>query len=180
MQLASLVKWIQGINNYLIAGSIRKIASPVYDRMTSTCLKSGGAIVITGAASTTAKTGAAITYSIANGVPVKIAAATNLAALSGTVANAQFGIYAWFQDQAGVVTSLFGGSFATFALQQFPQFPVGKACVGFVFINPTGTGPFVGGTTQLDDATVVPNAVYIDITEGFDPWCLIGGQPTNS
>jgi hypothetical protein len=41
--------------------------------------------------------------------------------------------------------------------------------IGFVIINPTGTGPFVGGTTALDDATVVPNAVFVNVTGAFDP-----------
>jgi hypothetical protein len=34
--------------------------------------------------------------------------------------------------------------------------------IGFVIVNPTGTGDFVGGTTDLDDATVAPNAVYVN------------------
>lgn len=39
-----------------------------------------------------------------------------------------------------------------------------------MIINPTGTGDFVGGTTALDDATVVPNAVYLNGNIGpFDP-----------
>jgi hypothetical protein len=29
-------------------------------------------------------------------------------------------------------------------------------------VHPTGTGNFVGGTTALDDGTVVPNAEYYD------------------
>jgi len=41
--------------------------------------------------------------------------------------------------------------------------------IGFAIINPTGTGNFVGGTTPLDDATVVPNAVYIDTPYPLDP-----------
>ena len=51
---------------------------------------------------------------------------------------------------------------------------MGKALIGFVVINPTGTGNFVGGTTPLDDATVVPNAAYVNTTEGFDPTVILG------
>jgi hypothetical protein len=63
---------------------------------------------------------------------------------------------------------------ATLAAVKFPQFPNDKALIGFVIIHPTGTGNFVGGTTALDDATVVPNAVYQNSTAGFDPYVLVG------
>jgi|GEM_PF-3148108 len=43
--------------------------------------------------------------------------------------------------------------------------PAATTCVlGYLTINPTGTGNFVGGTTPLNDGTVVPNAAYYDIT----------------
>ncbi len=44
----------------------------------------------------------------------------------------------------------------------FPTVPTNEAVLGFVEINPTGSGNFVGGTTALDDGTVVPNAVYVN------------------
>lgn len=180
MQFAPLIKWLGGLTAYSWVNTFRRIILPIYDRMSSVCLQTGGAIVIVGAANTAAKTGAAITYYVANGVLRTIAGGTTLAAYSGTVVNTQFGIFCWFADSGGTVTSAFGGSFATLALAQWPQFPIGKAMLGFSIINPTGTGNFVGGTTQLDDATVVPNAIYVSVTEGFDPYCLIGGQLTNS
>lgn len=43
------------------------------------------------------------------------------------------------------------------------------AVFGYVIINPTGTGNFVGGTTALDDGTVVPNAVYVNTPFPFLP-----------
>ena len=52
---------------------------------------------------------------------------------------------------------------ATRAAVVFPTVPTNEAVAGFVEINPTGTGNFVGGTTVLDDATVVPNASYVNI-----------------
>jgi hypothetical protein len=51
----------------------------------------------------------------------------------------------------------------------WPTIPDGSVVLGFVILNPTGTGGFVGGTTDLDDATVVPNAVYIDTPATFLP-----------
>jgi hypothetical protein len=95
-------------------------------------------------------------------------------ALSGTVVNATFNVFCFFVDSGGTVTSAMGTAGASLAAVQFPQFPVKKTMIGFVIINPTGTGNFVGGTTALDDATVVPNAVYVSPSGGFDPACTIG------
>ena len=177
MQLATLVKWLAGVTNYPINGALRKILLPVYDRMTSVTLTSAG-LVIKGAASALAKTGGSVTYFISYGVLGKIAASTDMPALAGTVTNAQFGVYCFFVDSGGTTSMAFGGSFASLAAVKFPQFPVGKALIGFVIVNPTGTGDFVGGTTALDDGTVVPNAVFVSPTEGFDSWCLIGPPGT--
>ena len=45
-------------------------------------------------------------------------------------------------------------------------------------ISPTGTGNFVGGTTPLDDATVVPNAAYVNlVAASFDPTVILGATP---
>ncbi len=51
----------------------------------------------------------------------------------------------------------------------FPTLAEGVVAIGFAIINPTGTGNFVGGTTALDDATVVPNAVYVNTVAPFFP-----------
>ena len=46
----------------------------------------------------------------------------------------------------------------------------GSAVIGFHHREPDGTGgDFVGGTTELDDATVVPNAVYVNTRYSFLP-----------
>ena len=49
-----------------------------------------------------------------------------------------------------------------------------KSDYRFVIIHPTGTGDFVGGTTPIDDATKVPNAVYANTQGAFDPTALTG------
>ena len=46
----------------------------------------------------------------------------------------------------------------------FPTVPDDNAVIGFIIVNPTGTGDFVGGTSCLDDATIVPNVVYVLLT----------------
>ena len=126
-------------------------------------------LVINGAGTKIAKTGASIVYAIVGGVLVKVAAGTAMAALSGTVANAAFNVYALFMDASGNVTSAMGTAGATLWAVVMPPIPTNVVCVGLIVINPTGTGAFVGGTTNLDDATVVPNAAYISLQGTFNP-----------
>jgi hypothetical protein len=179
MQTNPLIYWLQQFTSYPWASMLRKTVGPVYDRMSSRVLQSGGAIVIKAGGSTLVKTGAAATYAIANGRLLTLAPATDLAALAGTVANARFNVFGYFVDSAGALTSGMGTEGASLGTLRFPQLPIGKAWMGFTIINPTGTGNFVGGTTALDDATVVPNAVHVTHTSGGDPACVIGGQLTN-
>jgi hypothetical protein len=95
-------------------------------------------------------------------------------ALSGTVVNGTFNVFCFFIDSAGTVTSAMGTAGATLATVVFPQKPQKKALVGLLIVNPTGTGNFVGGSTALDDATVVPTVAYVSAQGAFDPYCLIG------
>jgi hypothetical protein len=45
-----------------------------------------------------------------------------------------------------------------------PPIPDGKCVVGTLTVHPTGTGNFTGGTTALNDGTVVPNADLTNAT----------------
>lgn len=134
----------------------------------SEALNSGG-LAIHGSASAVVKTASDIYCILSAGgaaQAIKKMAAGDLAALSGTVTNAKFGI--WFFSWDGTTQSgvLAGGAAASLAAVTIPQIADGSACFGCVIINPTGTGDFVGGTTALDDATVVPNAVYLNFYGG--------------
>lgn len=169
----TLTRWLEAFGDTQHRWNLRKIIEPLFDRQTSLPLTSAG-LVIHGAASALAKTGSSATYLLANGILQKIAASTDMPALVGTVTNATFNVFCFFIDSAGTVTSQIGIQGSTLAKVKFPQMPKQKALVGFIIINPTGTGDFVGGTTALDDGTVVPNAVYISPTTGFDPYALIG------
>ena len=147
------------------------ILNAIADRYSSQTLNSA-ALVISGT-TTKVKTGAADTYALANAVLVKIAAATDMAVLAGSVTNAKFNVYCFYVDSAGTLTSQMGTEGATLAAVVMPTVPVGKAQIGFVIINPTGTGNFVGGTTPLGDATVVPNAAYVNTIGPFDQTVLL-------
>lgn len=122
------------------------------------------AMAIKAGASTLAKS-VNVFGSIVAGVP-STATAANLdaAALSGTVANGKYGIYLFRVAADGTtVTSLKSSDADTQAAIIWPTGSTTLITYGFVLIHPTGTGGFVGGTTALDDATVVPNAVYYNI-----------------
>ena len=82
-------------------------------------------------------------------------------------------LVAFFVDAAGALTSSMGTEGATLAQVKLPAPPVNKACLGLMVINPTGTGPFVGGTTAIDNVTVVPNADYINFTAPVDGSVLL-------
>lgn len=105
-------------------------------------------------------------YALVNGVLVKKTTAEIV--IAGTVTNAKFNVYVLSIDSAGTVTATMGTEGATIGEVVFPAVPASNAVIGFVIVNPTGTGNFVGGTTDLDDATVVPNAVYVNTPYPFN------------
>ncbi len=107
------------------------------------------------------------TYAYVEGVLVKKTTAEIV--ISGTITNAKFNVYVLSIDSAGTVTAQMGTEASTIGGVIFPTVTEGKAIIGFVIVNPTGTGNFVGGTTDLDDATVVPNAVYVNTPFPFLP-----------
>ena len=119
-----------------------------------------GALAIKAGSSALAKTTATVVANVGGSVVSK--AAGDMAALSGTVTNAAFNVFAFFIDAAGTLTTVMGTEGASLADVVIPSATSARAMIGFVIINPTGTGDFVGGTTALDDGTVVPNAVYVN------------------
>jgi hypothetical protein len=136
-------------------------------RSTVQQLLNTGGLVIHGSASALAKTVNTIYFHIDGQVYSK--AAADMAALSGTVVNATFNVFVFGVNSAGTLTTTMGTAAATLGGVAFPALPDGVVAIGFVIINPTGTGNFVGGTTALDDATVVPNAVYVNTVGDFFP-----------
>lgn len=66
-------------------------------------------------------------------------------------------------DSAGAMQIGEGTEAATAAGVVLPDLPADSAVVAILQVNPTGTGNFVGGTTDLDDGTVVPNATFTDV-----------------
>lgn len=114
-------------------------------------------------------------YGVANDALFKKTTA-DCSALAGTVVNGTFNVYVFQIDSAGTVTTTFGTAGASLGAVVFPAVVANKPILGFVIVNPTGTGNFVGGTTDLDDATVAPNAAYINVIGSFDPKTALSTQ----
>lgn len=106
-------------------------------------------------------------YALVDGILVKKTTAEIV--VSGTITNAKFNVYVLYIGSDGTVAAAMGTEGATIGAVVFPTIPADKAVIGFAIVNPTGTGNFVGGTTDFDDATVVPNAVYVNTSFPFNP-----------
>jgi len=171
--LDTVQRYINTIQDVIARAAIEAIVDPIADRLSTQTFTSAG-LVIKAGGSAIVKTGSSVTYALVKGKLVSKAGSTDMAALVGTVTNAKFNVFAFFMDGSGTLTTAMGVEGATLAAVVFPPIPVGKACIGFVIINPTGTGDFVGGTTPLDDVTVVPNAAYINTIGAFDPTVVLG------
>src|SRR5512146_393412 len=106
-------RWLNGVPNVTEREHLGNILVPIGDRLSSHALGSP-ALAITGGGSTTVSTGADA-YFIVNGVLVKIATGTALAALSGTITAGKYNVFCFFVDSAGTVTSAMGTEGAAIA-----------------------------------------------------------------
>lgn len=161
-------RYLDGIAANKDQRSVDFVVTPIGDRMSSQPLSSAG-LAIKAGGSALAKTGASDFYATANGVLVKIAASTDMPALTGiTITATKFNVVCFFVDSGGTVTAAAGTQGAALGNVVFPQFPKNKALVGFLIITYSGT--FTGGTTPLDTATTV----YVNPIGAFDPTILTG------
>lgn len=103
-------------------------------------------------------------YGMVGGVLVKKAATTDLITLTtaSNCTNAKFNVTVFTINSSGTITNRAGTEGASLATITWPTLPSTEAVFGILIVNPTGTGNFVGGTTDLDDGTVQPNAVYLN------------------
>lgn len=162
-QTISIAKDVSAASN----AHMRAVLLKLQLLMTTFVLNTGG-LAIKAGGSALAKTVNTIKFFVAGNLYSK--AAADCGAFAGTVTNAKFNVFAHYVDTAGAMTTSMGTEGATLADVVFPAYdPATKAMIGFTIVNPTGTGNFVGGTTPLDDATVVPNAVYVNTPYPLDP-----------
>jgi hypothetical protein len=168
----TITRYLTQFPDVLVRRALQFMLNPVADRLSSNAINSAN-LAINGAGNAAVKIGASDFYGIAQGKLVKIAAATVLPVLVGSVTNAKFNVFAFYSDFAGNLTSQMGTEGAALNTVVLPVPPVGQILIGYAVINPTGAGNFVGGTTALDSAGVVPNAAYINLTGPADPSILL-------
>lgn len=166
---ATIQQWLESMP---VGGKTRfnllEILGSIGDRFSSCAVSSAGLVIKTGG-SALAKTGSAVTNLVANGIPVAIAASTDMPALTGLdISAGAFRIYCFFVDSAGTASVAAGGEGATLAACTWPPFPAGNALIGFLTI--TYASAFTGGTTPLDTATTTYNSP----TGAWDPSVLVG------
>ncbi len=110
------------------------------------------------------QTGNAAVFTV-NGVFYALIATDNYWDLTGfNVTNGAFNICLLCMDDASAMQIGIGTEAALAADVILSDTPADSCVVGQVLVNPTGAGNFVGGTTDLDDAGVVPNAVYTNLS----------------
>jgi hypothetical protein len=147
--------------------ALRRVLRPIGDRYSTQALNSAG-LVIHGSSSALAKIGSSDFYAVVNGILVKIAASTDMPALTGiNITASNFNVVCFFVDSGGTVTVAAGTQASAIGSVGWPQFPENKALIGFLLITYGST--FTGGTTALDTATTV----YISPTGPFDPTVLL-------
>jgi hypothetical protein len=96
------------------------------------------------------------------GTMVFKAAATAMSAITGNIATGKFGLWAWYIDSAGAITTSTKTADADTAAAAFalmPAVPSGKVQIGAMIVT-NSAGQFTGGTTALDAASTT--VIYID------------------
>lgn len=166
--MQKLTQQLSGFSDNMAAHALQILLEPIFNRFKSCALSTAG-LVIKAGGSALVKTGAAVTHYVANGIKGRIASSTDMPALVGTVTNAKFNVFVFTVDRQGTARVQMGVEGATEAQIKWPELDQTRAILGFIVVNPTGTGNFIGGTTALDDATVVPNVAYISPIGMFDP-----------
>lgn len=109
-------------------------------------INSGGLAIKTGS-SAVVKTASDVHYMIDGNLV--LLSATDMAALSGTIAQNSYNVWVFSVDSDGNLAATFGIEATTLAGVEFPAIEEDEAIIGFVLIKAVG-GDFVGGTTALD------------------------------
>lgn len=162
---ASLIK--QAYPDGMGEVAARKIISKTAVISDPTQALTSGALAIKAGGSAVVKTVAVVKALSGGNLMTK--AVGDMAALSGTVTADKFNVFLFAMTAAGTLSTTMGTEGASLAAVRFPVVPVLSVVIGFVIINPTGTGNYIGGTDALDDGTIVPNAAYVNTPFFFDP-----------
>ena len=170
--MENLIRRINQVKDRSDSRHLFLLLEGIYEALRNQFVVSAGLRI--GGTTTLVRTAATASVAVVKSKIRSIAAATDMTALVGTVTNATFNIFVFTMDEAGTFYTQMGTAGATLPAVKWPPLHKDRVIVGFVIINPTGTGNFVGGTTALADGTVVPNAVYVSPVGAFRPDAEVG------
>jgi len=148
---------------------LRAVLAPIGDRLSTQALTNS--TLVQSGTTTKVKTGAADSYFSVKGKLVKIAAATDMAVLSGVISDAKINVFCFYVDVAGNLTSAMGTEATALVDVVFPVTPEGKCLVGYVQITCSG-GAFTGGSNDVATAGNF-TVVFVSPTGAFDPSVLL-------
>lgn len=158
--------YLDGVQSETTRRAVRVPLKAIADRLSCQATSSAGLVITATIGKKVPKIGSVAFAGVVQGVPVAIAAGTDMPALVGNITAGSYAIYCFFIDKASVVTSVKGAEGTTLALAKFPPFPEGKALVGYIVVTYAST--FTADTTALDTATTV----YVSPVGAFDPTVL--------
>ena len=166
MTFENLSRRVNQMSNKSDARNLYLMLEKVYKRMGNVALQHANLTIATTKPKLKSQ---ADYYALIGGVLVKKATTDNLITLTtaSNCTNAKFNVTVFTISSAGTITNRAGTEGATLAAVTWPTLPADEPIFGILIVNPTGTGNFTGGTTDLDDATVVPNAVYLNPLSAF-------------
>lgn len=153
-----IMQRLKSIVDPAISYALYLLLKPMTERYRSLTYNSAGLVITATAGKKVAKTGASITHYSAKGKHGQIAAATDMATLSGVITNGKHNVYVLTYDSAGNKYSYMGTEAATEAAVKWPTLNPEHAIIGFIKVHVTGTGTFTGGTDALDDGTIFTSA----------------------
>jgi len=158
--MEKLTQRINQIGDLMVRRNLQLVLEGIYKRMGNFAIQGAGLTIGT---TKTKLTSGTAWYGTVGGILVKKAATTDLITLTtaSNCTNAKFNVTVFTINSSGTITNRAGIEGASLATITWPTLPSTEAVFGILIVNPTG-GNFVGGTTDLNDATVQPNAVYLN------------------
>ena len=160
MTMEKLTQRINQIGDLMVRRNLQLVLEGIYKRMGNFAIQGAGLTIGTTKPKLTSGTA---WYGMVGGILVKKAATTDLITLTtaSNCTNAKFNVTVFTINSSGTITNRAGIEGSSLATISWPTLPSTEAVFGILIVNPTG-GNFVGGTTDLNDATVQPNAVYLN------------------
>ena len=160
MTMEKLTQRINQIGDLMVRRNLQLVLEGIYKRMGNFAIQGAGLTIGT---TKTKLTSGTAWYGTVGGILVKKAATTDLITLTtaSNCTNAKFNVTVFTINSSGTITNRAGIEGSSLATISWPTLPSTEAVFGILIVNPTG-GNFVGGTTDLNDATVQPNAVYLN------------------